>query len=223
MGLNSDFQKLYVDGLVMLYELDASKLGAGILRFHSHISFEDWGRIYYFSGKARTPVIADDTAASKIFARLLYGMSEGEIEGLADGLKSVFLDETALEDENGNKNFEGVKFDFRNGANDQEYIAGFEDISSETAVGVELKSSSPWIKGITNVQLDAVVVRLRWGALRKQNPDNGDVSGIKIEYAIDVQTGGGVWETMLETNVTDKTSANYERTHWIGLLRNSCA
>ncbi|WP_139851480.1 phage minor tail protein L [Acinetobacter pullicarnis] len=50
MGLNSDFQKLYVDGLVMLYELDASKLGAGILRFHSHISFEDWERIYYFSG-----------------------------------------------------------------------------------------------------------------------------------------------------------------------------
>ncbi len=32
MSLNSDFQKLYVDGLIHLYELDASNLGAGILR-----------------------------------------------------------------------------------------------------------------------------------------------------------------------------------------------
>ncbi|MDO4224232.1 MAG: phage minor tail protein L [Acinetobacter sp.] len=35
--LNTDFQKLHVDGLITLYELDASKLGAGILRFHSHL------------------------------------------------------------------------------------------------------------------------------------------------------------------------------------------
>lgn len=32
--LRSDFQKLFVDGLTTLYELDASTLGAGILRFH---------------------------------------------------------------------------------------------------------------------------------------------------------------------------------------------
>lgn len=46
MALNSDFQKLYVDGLITLFELDARTLGAGILRFHGHISYEDWERIY---------------------------------------------------------------------------------------------------------------------------------------------------------------------------------
>ena len=50
MSLNSDFQKLHVDGLVTLYELDATKLGAGILRFHGHISFEDWEKIYTLIG-----------------------------------------------------------------------------------------------------------------------------------------------------------------------------
>lgn len=50
MALNSDFQKLYVNGLVTLFELDASALGAGILRFHGHISFEDWERIYALIG-----------------------------------------------------------------------------------------------------------------------------------------------------------------------------
>jgi lambda family phage minor tail protein L len=46
MALNSDFQKLYVDGLITLFELDARALGAGILRFHGHISYEEWERIY---------------------------------------------------------------------------------------------------------------------------------------------------------------------------------
>ena len=40
MTLNSDFQKLYVDGLIHLYELDASGLGAGILRFHGIFLFK---------------------------------------------------------------------------------------------------------------------------------------------------------------------------------------
>ena len=50
MTLNSDFQKLYVDGLITLFELDARALGAGILRFHGHISYEDWERIYALIG-----------------------------------------------------------------------------------------------------------------------------------------------------------------------------
>ena len=52
MTLNSDFQKLYVDGLITLFELDARALGAGILRFHGHISYEDWERIYSYIGSS---------------------------------------------------------------------------------------------------------------------------------------------------------------------------
>ena len=50
MSLNSDFQKLFVDGLITLFEIDASRLGAGTLRFHGHISFEDWEKIYAYAG-----------------------------------------------------------------------------------------------------------------------------------------------------------------------------
>ena len=50
MALNSDLQKLYVDGLITLFELDARALGAGILRFHGHISYEDWECIYSYIG-----------------------------------------------------------------------------------------------------------------------------------------------------------------------------
>lgn len=50
MALNSDFQKLYIDGLITLFELDAQVLGAGILRFHGHISFSEWQKIYAYMG-----------------------------------------------------------------------------------------------------------------------------------------------------------------------------
>ena len=169
------------------------------------------------SKNQRQPKIANDTTASKTYARLQYGMSEGEVEGLANGFKSIFLDDTPVESDSGARNFQDVTLDFRSGTNDQTYMEGFESIASEAAVGVELKSDTPWVKGITNLNLDAVIVRVRFGALKKQDPSNGDVSGIVIDYSIEVQTDGGAWELMLDTKMSGKTSANYERTHRIGL------
>ena len=66
MTLNSDFQKLYVDGLVTLFELDARALGAGILRFHGHISYEDWERIYTSIGSSEL-IGADTGSIGKVF------------------------------------------------------------------------------------------------------------------------------------------------------------
>ena len=66
MALNSDYQKLYVDGLIKLYELDASHLGAGILRFHGHISFQDWEKIYSSIGSDAL-IGADVGSIGKVF------------------------------------------------------------------------------------------------------------------------------------------------------------
>ena len=50
--LNSDLQKLSVTGRVTLYELDATKLGAGIFRWHGHMSYEDWQYLFKFANKS---------------------------------------------------------------------------------------------------------------------------------------------------------------------------
>ncbi|WP_425286237.1 host specificity protein J [Acinetobacter baumannii] len=147
------------------------------------------------------------------------GLAEGEIEGLANGLQSIYLEETPLQNADGSLNFENVKVDFRNGTNDQEYIEGFPAVESETAIDVELKSETPWVRAFSNLDLDAVRLRLKWGPLRTQNATNGDVSGVTIEYAIDLQTDGGVWTEVLKTKISDKTSANYERAHRVDLPR----
>lgn len=171
------------------------------------------------SKKQRQPVISPDSAQSKTFIKVLYGLAEGEIEGLANGLQSIYLEETQLQNADGSLNFENVKVDFRNGTNDQEYIEGFPAVESETAIDVELKSETPWVRAFSNLDLDAVRLRLKWGPLRTQNATNGDVSGVTIEYAIDLQTDGGVWTEVLKTKISDKTSANYERAHRIDLPR----
>ncbi|MGQ0895443.1 host specificity protein J [Acinetobacter baumannii] len=171
------------------------------------------------SKKQRQPVISPDSAQSKTYIKVLYGLAEGEIEGLANGLQSIYLEETPLQNADGSLNFENVKVDFRNGTNDQEYIEGFPAVESETAIDVELKSETPWVRAFSNLDLDAVRLRLKWGPLRSQNATNGDVSGVTIEYAIDLQTDGGVWTEVLKTKISDKTSENYERAHRIDLPR----
>ena len=169
------------------------------------------------SSKQRQPIIAPDSAQSKTFISIMYGLGEGEIAGLADGYKSVYLDDTPLQNGDGEFNFPNVKVDFRAGTNDQTYIDGFADVASETAVNVELKHGTPWVKSFNNLDLDAVRVRIKWGALRQQNPDNGDVSGVKIDYAIDVKTDNGGWVEALTTAINAKTSNAYERSHRIDL------
>ena len=168
-------------------------------------------------GKQRQPVIAPDSAQSKAYISMLYGLGEGEIAGLVNGYKSVYLDDTPLQNDNGEFNFPNVKVDFRSGTNDQTYIDGFADVASETAVNIELKHGTPWVKSFNNLDLDAVRVRLKWGALRSQNTENGDVNGIKIDYAIDIKTDNSSWAEVLKTAINAKTSDAYERSHRIDL------
>lgn len=169
--------------------------------------------------KARKPSIAKDSASSVSTTKILYGLSEGEVVGLADGAASIRLEGTPLVDENGQPNFEGVTWDFREGTNEQDYIKGFPDVSNETPISVELKSSTPWVRAINDTQLSAIRVRFRWDRLLQTNDENGDVTGYKIEYAIDLKTDSSAYREVLNTKIEDKTSAGYERTHRIDLPR----
>ncbi|HCE4077118.1 TPA: phage tail protein, partial [Acinetobacter baumannii] len=165
----------------------------------------------------RQPVVAPDSAQSKTYIKELIGLAEGEVEGLANGYQSILLEDTPLQDENGNKNFENVTVNFRSGTNDQEYIEGFPAVENEIPIDVELKSSTPWVRSFNNLDLDAVRLRLRWDPLRNQDPTTGDVTGYTIEYAVDLQTDGGAWSEVLRAKISDKTSDNYERPHRIDL------
>lgn len=168
------------------------------------------------SSKPHQPYIAPDTVRSVAKAKLLYALTEGEAQGLANGLASIKLNGTPLYDNAGNANFPGVRAEFRSGTVNQSYIQGFPETNNEITVGVELTSDAPWVRAVNNPELSAVRVRLSWDRLLTQQ-SNGDVLGVRIEYAIDVATDDGAYETVLSAAVDDKSESKYERSHRIDL------
>ncbi|MCQ0876822.1 carbohydrate binding domain-containing protein [Klebsiella pneumoniae] len=165
--------------------------------------------------KQRTPTEQPDDLQSVAKAKILLALGEGEFAGGLTG-KDIYLDGTPLENADGSQNFSGVSWEFRPGTQAQTYIQGIPGTENEISVGAEVSSKTAWTHTFTNTQLSAVRVRLKWPSLMKQE-DDGDVVGNTVKYAIDLQTDGGAWQTVLETTVTGKTTSGYERSHRIDL------
>lgn len=168
--------------------------------------------------EARRAVIAPDSAASISRANIVYGVSEGEIEGFVEQLRSVILDNTPVQSSSGDINLPDVEVQTRWGTNDQTHLEGFPAVVNEVGYsGVEIVSDYTFIHYINDLNVDAARIRLQWGKIFKSNPDNGDMGGYRIDYAIDVQTDGAGFVEMIRSALDDKTSSGYERTHQIQL------
>ncbi|MCI8906420.1 MAG: DUF1983 domain-containing protein [Enterobacter sp.] len=167
------------------------------------------------SSSSRTPTEQPDDLQSVAKAKILVALGEGEFAGQLTA-KDIYLDGTALENADGSQNFSGVTWDFRPGTQAQKYIQGIPGTENEINVGTEVSSTTAWTRTFTNTQLSAVRLRLKWPSLFKQE-DDGDLVGYSVNYAIDLQTDGGTWQTVLNTSVTGKTTSGYERSHRIDL------
>ncbi|EPQ1022962.1 phage tail protein [Enterobacter hormaechei] len=167
------------------------------------------------SSSSRTPTEQPDDLQSVAKAKILVALGEGEFAGQLTG-KDIYLDGTALENADGSQNFSGVTWEFRAGTQAQKYIQGIPGTENEISVGTEVTSATAWTRTFTNTQLSAVRLRLKWPSLFKQE-DDGDLFGYSVNYAIDLQTDGGTWQTVLNTSVTGKTTSGYERSHRIDL------
>lgn len=169
---------------------------------------------------ARTPIESPDSLRSIAYARIVDLVSEGEIVGFADQenpLSCVFLNETPVANSDGTLNFRNIQIDSRVGTQTQDYLPNFEGVENEIAVGVELRDDSPWVRSITNLNLNSVRVRLSTPTLTKTNTSNGDITGHSVSYRIELQTDGGSFVTKLTSAFTGKTTSKYERSHLIEL------
>jgi len=168
-------------------------------------------------GKARAPVEQPDSLRSKAFAKLIDAVSEGEIEGLANGLQSIFLDGTPLQNPDGSLNFQGFEVVGRNGTQSQSYIPGFPTVENSVAVGVEVLQSTPIVRQITNSNINSVRVTISIPGLSFQNTKNGDISGTSVGISIDLQSNGGGFSQVLSDTITGKTTSRYQRSYLIRL------
>ena len=168
-------------------------------------------------GEQRSPVEDPNTLRSKSILRIVDLVSEGPIQGLVDGLKSVYLDETPVQNSNLSYNFRGLNLDPRLGYPDQDPIPGLSRTEQEVLVGVEIKAGLPIVRTINDNNADAVFVKITIPNLSSIDLDTGDTKGTSVQIKIELKQDGGVFETKVIDTISGKTTSSYERSYRIEL------
>ena len=187
----------------------------------------------------QNPNLPKDVLSSKQFATIVDVLSEGEIEGFPSAagftkgtanynnaaLKDVYLGKTPVLRANADVtdlqdtdfNFQDVGFEPRFGTSNQTFISGISDIETETNVGVKVEKGTPVSRQITNSNVDAVRVTVRFNSLQKFE-SNGDVNGTSVRLKINILQGDGTTSTPIDDTIKGRSSSAYARDYRINLL-----
>ena len=159
--------------------------------------------------KQHTPVEDPDDLLSTAKLKMLLAIAEGEIQGELTA-QNIFLNDTPLANADGSYNFTGVKWDFRPGTQDQDYIQGLPEVDNEMSANVTVTTTAPWTRQFSNLMLDAVRIKLSL-PVQYTYKDNGDMVGTVTEYAVDLSTDGAAWQTVVNGKFDGKTTTEYQR------------
>ena len=182
--------------------------------------------------------LPSNALSSKQFATIVDVLSEGEIEGFPSAaaftkgtanyntaaLKDVFLGKTpvlrASADPTNTQatdfNFQDVEFEPRFGTSNQTFISGISNIESETNVSVKVENGTPVSRQITNSNINAVRVTIRFNGLQKFE-SNGDINGTSVDLTIKIIQNNGTTSTPISDTVTGRSSSAYNRDYRIDL------
>lgn len=136
-------------------------------------------------GGGHTPKEAPESGRSKQLVKIIEVISEGEVQGLVDGVKTVFLDNTPIQNADNSYNFSNVEAQGRIGTQDQTILDGFNTTEKEVSVGTEVKKTTPLTRTITDAQVNRIRLTLGVSSLFKQE-DNGDTNGSSVDLKITV-------------------------------------
>lgn len=167
-------------------------------------------------GGSKTPKEAPNTLQSQATIKIVEAISEGPIKGFPGDAQAIRFDKTPVQNLDGSFNFEGIKFEYRLGTPDQDYMPGFPGAESVSAVNTEIKFAKPVIRTVSSSTVDAVRVVLRLPqALTYMDTKSGDLNGYRVGIAIDTRPTGGTWIQVLTDTIQGKTITAYEEAYRI--------
>lgn len=167
------------------------------------------------SSKPHKPVEMEDNLISINRIKILLAVSDGEVDQ-DFSLKDLYFDDVPVMNQDGSLNFQGVKAEFRPGTQTQDYIQGFTDTASEVTVSRDITTQNPYVISVTNKNLSAIRVKILMPRGVRQE-DNGDLNGIRVEYAVDMAVDGAGYNEVLKDVIEGKTMSGYDRSRRIDL------
>lgn len=163
------------------------------------------------AGSVHTPVEAKETSRSKQLIKIVEVISEGEVAGLADGMKSVYLDNTPVQNKDGSFNFKNVSLQGRIGGQVQEVLSGFSASEKEVSVSAQVRRNLPITRTITDSKVSRLRFTIGVQALSKIE-DNGDINGSQVKLLITVGSKS------YPVAISGKYSSQYLQQHTFGNL-----
>lgn len=163
------------------------------------------------AGSAHTPVEAKETSRSKQLIKIVEVISEGEVAGLADGMKSVYLDNTPVQNKNGSFNFKNVSLQGRIGGQVQDVLSGFSASEKEVSVSAQVRRNLPITRTITDSKVSRLRFTIGVQALSKME-DNGDINGSQVNLVITIGSKS------YPVTIVGKYSSQYLQQHTFGDL-----
>ena len=168
-------------------------------------------------GSTHVPSEADDSLQSVQYATVLDLISEGEIQGIEDGVQGIYLDGTPVQSSSGTDNFTGYTVITRTGTQAQSYIPNTNGIESEQAVNVEITAAASVTRQISDSDVDRARITVQVPALQIIE-DDGDIIGHTVSIRCRVQYNGGGYTTIFEDTISGKTTNSYQRDYIINLV-----
>lgn len=163
-----------------------------------------------------SPDIDQDNLESTQYANVLDLISEGEIEGLVDGNKSIFLDNTPLQNSDNSYNFQNVNVERRTGTQLQSKLSLIDGVSNVVPVNVAVEFGTPRTRTSTRPNVDAVRITLSFPQLTRIEKD-GDQRGAEVEVRFSVAYDGGSFTSVLDDTIKGRTLNPYQRDYRINL------
>lgn len=163
------------------------------------------------AGSVHTPVEAKETSRSKQLIKIVEVISEGEVVGLADGMKSVYLDNTPVQNKNGSFNFKNVSLQGRIGGQVQDVLSGFSASEKEVSVSAQVRRNLPITRTITDSKVSRLRFTIGVQALSKME-DNGDINGSQVNLVITIGSKS------YPVTIVGKYSSQYLQQHTFGDL-----
>lgn len=157
-----------------------------------------------------------NTLRAASLLRFVDILSEGPIRGLVDGDKSIYLNNTVLQNEDDSYNFQGVETNVRLGTDDQDYIEGFSDAETEKASGAQIEQAIPVVITVTDDTVNAVRVKIRVPSLIRISA-SGSKKETSVVLAFDVKPDGGSYSEVTQMDLSGRTISPYERSIRIDL------